>query len=330
MTFVSSFLHSAIERGLIEHDGEKAELLLTPQWPTSRHVVTLVVRGDESAPSLVAKIPRLDTDEDGLAHEAANLEALHAATPSPFDGAPRLVAFERFNGTAILVQTALAGRTITPPMLRKRSSERVIAAVLEWLGALPSTEPTSIPWDDVVDEPLDRYVTVVGEAGQQLVAKTKGLLEPLRSASIPLVFEHGDLSHPNLLLLRNGRLGVLDWELARPRGLPVHDLAFFLGSVALARARASSRAEQVGAFDAAFVRPDAWARRLFERYAAALAIPRLLLAPLVLACWARYTSRLLARVSGDIAGRQDVEEALSFYPYHAFWHRTVEMFDRLA
>jgi aminoglycoside phosphotransferase (APT) family kinase protein len=156
------------------------------------------------------------------------------------------------------------------------------------------------------------------------------MLEPLRLASIPPVFEHGDLSHPNLLLLRDGRLGVLDWELARPRGLPVHDLAFFLGSVALARARGSSRAEEVAAFEAAFLGRDAWARRVLERHAATLDIPRALLAPLVLACWARYACRLLARVSGDVAGTHDVAQTLSFYPYHDFWHRTVEMFDRLA
>ena len=53
-------------------------------------------------------------------------------------------------------------------------------------------------------------------------------MQPLRAASVPRVFEHGDLSHPNLIWLPTGRVGVVDWELAEEEGFPLHDLSFFL------------------------------------------------------------------------------------------------------
>ena len=53
-----------------------------------------------------------------------------------------------------------------------------------------------------------------------LVERTLDALRPLRDAGLPLVLEHGDTSHPNLLLRRFGDLAVVDWELANPDGLP--------------------------------------------------------------------------------------------------------------
>lgn len=332
MTTVAAYLRSAAERGLAERLGDEAELLLTPRWPTSRHVIALIVTPGSTTPSLVAKMPRLSGGGAGLEREAANLRALHNCSPTEFPAAPRLVAFEQFAGTPILVQTALAGRTITPAMLRRRNATSVVQAAVEWATALPRTQvmhPDT--WaQELIDKPLEQFGSVLADAGEALTRATRTLLEPLRRTPIPLVFEHGDLSHPNLILLGDGRLGVIDWELARPQGLPGHDLTFFLAYVASARKRPASREDEVAAFDDAFVGPRAWGRPILERYAAELGVERTLLAPLVLACWARYTVQLLARIAGERRGGAEAERALAEYPYHDYWRYAVERFDDLA
>ena len=69
----------------------------------------------------------------------------------------------------------------------------------------------------------------------ELVARTLEGLEPLRDAAVPTVAEHGDLTHPKLIRLRDGRIGVVDWELAEIEGLAGSDLCF--GPVLLPRLR---------------------------------------------------------------------------------------------
>src|SRR5690606_23163251 len=94
-----------------------------------------------------------------------------------------------------------------------------------------------------VEERLRRLSdeTPAASAGS-LVGATTAALATLRSSALPPVFEHGDLGHPNLVVLADGGIGVLDWETARRDGLPLHDLVFFLGYVALATARPGEEA----------------------------------------------------------------------------------------
>ena len=92
--------------------------------------------------------------------------------------------------------------------------------------------------------------------------------------ALPLIFEHGDVSHPNLLMTADEQLTVLDWERYERSGLPGHDLVFFLQYVAEARSSAVDRdPAQLAAFDAAFVGEAAWARPYLLRYAAELGVP---------------------------------------------------------
>jgi thiamine kinase-like enzyme len=49
-----------------------------------------------------------------------------------------------------------------------------------------------------------------------LVEQALELLAPLSGAEMPLVMEHGDLNPPNLIRLADGRLGMVDWEVAEP------------------------------------------------------------------------------------------------------------------
>ena len=130
----------------------------------------------------------------------------------------------------------MQGTPVSPAALA-RDLEGNVEAAVAWLERLARTSarPASADEDDrrfrrLVEEPLQAFgATAHADLGlRDLVPRTLEALEPLRGARLPLVLEHGDTSHPNLLRRPFGDLGVVDWELADHDGLPGHDLCFFL------------------------------------------------------------------------------------------------------
>jgi aminoglycoside phosphotransferase len=212
-------------------------VVLTPRFPRSRHVITLVFGKRGRRPVLVAKTPRLPHDAARLAYEAAMLHAADRATAQSATAAPVLLAFDGSSRWPLLLETALPGRPISPAAVR-RDPGGTIGRVAGALGSLAEATARMAPpgwYDSLIEEPLTALAAGGTAATAELAETTLAVLEPLRGARLPLVLEHGDVSHPNLLLLPDGRIGLLDWERAREGGLPVGDLLFFLGYAARAQ-----------------------------------------------------------------------------------------------
>jgi aminoglycoside phosphotransferase (APT) family kinase protein len=332
-----------LELGRFGLDGPLSSLFVTPRWPTSRHVVVLITARGTSRPVLVAKLPRLRAGGEGLACEASILEAIQAARPDGFRGIPRVVAHEHVESRPLLVETALRGRPVGSE-IRRRDRARYVAEILDLLETLPrSTITVADAFERLLEEPLRGFARSFGEASEEadLAARTLAVLEILRAVATPLVLEHGDLSHPNLISLEEGGIGVVDWELAELHGLPLHDLCFFLAFVAFATRRTRTTEARVAAFHDAFLAPGAWARPAVGEYARRLGLDATLLTPLFIACWARYTTRLLERVGGDDETAAEVEgprsaprlgaaARLHAYPYYAMWRHAIACIGSLA
>jgi aminoglycoside phosphotransferase (APT) family kinase protein len=292
-------------------------VLVTPRFRASRHVVVLVFPPGDTTPALVVKVPRLAGDDEGVRREAAALTALHA--DGTLETVPRVVAFDG----GMLVETALAGRPLVRADVR-RSREACVAALEAWLTELerarPGGEVSPSDYERLLEEPLRRFSLALPDEG--VVSRTLELTAPLRADAVPLVFEHGDLSEPNLIRLRDGRIGVLDWELAEPRGLPAHDLVFFLAYAAFAAAGATTAERQAAAYRDAVLRPGGWARLRLLAYAEGRGIDPELVGPLALACWARQTAALLERTGG---GRSSPElvEWLRRNRYYVLWRESL-------
>jgi hypothetical protein len=162
---------------------------------------------------------------------------------------------------------------------------------------------------------------------KRLLERTTELVTPLGEMSLPLVFEHGDLCHPNIFLLKDGGAGVVDWELAEPFGLPTYDLFFFLTYATFAWYRAHSAGNYLPAFRLAFFGHEAWARPYVETYAGQLRLPSDALTPLFVLCWARYVVSLLIRLNGaeHPPGRLGSETVawLRANRYYTLWQHTV-------
>jgi hypothetical protein len=326
------FLESNSERLGLGRPGERdplSYLLLTPRFRASRHVVFLALERGSPEPVLVAKLPRT-ADASALAREAASLRAVARAGASP-GSVPRAVAFETCAAGAILVETALAGRPLDAESVR-RDFAPWGRAVVDWLAGLGRAEPEPGWFERRVEAPLaalGRLASLTPDEARA-IERTRVLAERLRGAAPPAVFEHGDLSPPNLLRLRAGGIGVLDWELADPQGLPAGDLFFFLTWAAWAREGAGSDEARSAALERAFFARDAWARPFVADYARRLGLSRAALTPLFVLTWARTLARYVDRLAGSAGTFAPASsEWLRQNRYYHAWRRALAHADAL-
>lgn len=318
--------------------GELATVVLTPRFRASSHVVWLIFNQGAPTPVLVAKVPRMADRFVRLEQEAANLQMIQMLRPDGFASVPALVAFEPFHDRAILVETALTGQPMDPAFVR-RHPDRCCSVMADWLPRLQwSAAPAQSAerFARLVDAPY-RYFTErfpVSREEERLLDQTWGWLTHLRDIPLPSVFEHGDLSHPNLFLTKRGEPGIVDWETADPYGLPACDLFFFLTYVALSKHKSRSTGSAVAAFRSAFWGDQAWAQPYVAAYARRLQLPGQALPPLFILCWLRYMVSLLSRIEQDSAPdaplRSETATWLRANRFYALWKEAVINASELA
>lgn len=336
MNAATAFLDRHRGRPSLERFGTSSSLscvLATPRFRASAHVIFFIIPHGSTQPVLVLKAGRGSGDfAASLAREADNLRAVQRVRPGGFDSIPRLLAFEVHAGTPLLLETVVPGTVLKPRVVR-RHSRHTIEGLLRWLLDLQtaSARPTSEPRADLhrlLDSRLDRITAGVAPLiPHSLVARTRELTQPLASMDFPLVFEHGDLSSPNILRTSEGDFGIVDWELAEPRGLPGQDLFFLLAYLAFAKSGATRVEEHVAAFHRAFFGDSAWARPHVTRYADAIGLDQESIPPLFIACWARYAMGLSERMAHLPGGGGVTDEEarwLTRNRYFALWRHAVE------
>ena len=339
---VLTFLSANWQRLSLDRFGKASGLsavLATPRFRASSHVVSFVLTDQKPDPILVVKVPRLPGDGDRLNCEAQNLRMVQSARAGGFESIPRLIGFENHLNHRLLIETALAGRSMSCH-LRGRRAGSCLETAVNWLIELHRA--TAHHGDDVTgwyerlaQEPIERFLEAMppDDDTSRTVAQTLDLTFWLRRQKIPLVFEHGDLGPPNILLGQHGRIGVVDWELSKPRGLPLVDLFFLLALVGFARRRARRPLDYLAAFHDAFFASSAWARPYLTRYANQLQLAPEIVAPLFILTWGRYVAELTARLhdfrhaTGQLAGT--TLEWLRTNRYYALWRHTIEHANQL-
>jgi len=344
MNTVAAFLKTNWERLALDQFGSPSRLsciLATPRFRSSRHVIFLVLDEGVPDPVLVAKVPRLKGDHGCLDRERANLRAVQAVRPGGFRSIPRVVAYEDYVGSRILVESGLAGQPMNSKFVR-RQPLTCLEVVCTWLINLhletaKLSRETPDWFDRLVERPLRHfeYVFPLLPEEERLIENTRALARAVRLSEVPLVFEHGDLSSPNILVSHGGDAGVLDWELAEPRGLPAADLFFFLTYIAFARKDAKTQKGYLAAFDEAFFGKNAWVGPYVERYAERLQLSAEILRMLFVLCWSRYVTRLVVRLGGPGGGangplRHETADWLRQSRYFALWRHAVDHIDKVS
>ncbi len=343
MNLVLTFLAKNWQRLELQRFGEPSRLscvMMTPRFRASSHVICFVLAEGRAEPILVVKLPRLPGDNERLDREVSNLHAANRGRAKEDASIPRIVAYEDYHEHRLLIETAVPGRPMSPAVVR-RQPEVSIEAALAWLFDLqlatagPGLQSSRDWFERLVEQPLHQFKALLQQSAEEssLVDQALALMHPFRDHEVPLVMEHGDFSSPNILQDENGRVGVVDWELADPQGLPASDLFFFLTYVAFARQGARNNAEYLQAFRQAFFGPNAWTRSYVMRYCERLKLAHELAAPLFVLTWGRYVAGLIARLHDSNESNQKVDQKavkwLKANRYFLLWRYTLEQVNEL-
>lgn len=275
---------------------EPIDGLVTPRFSSSRAVIGIATRDQGHHLSRVAKVARSPQDDAMVGDEAAHLDALLART-GPFPGAPTRPSLEVRSSRLVLVEDAVDGRPLDRRAVR-RDPEEALRSGRRWVEGLPVGD-RSRPIEDgraaaLISGPLAAIAAGTGHRAlrrAELAGRARVLLAPLEVASLPVVFEHGDLCHPNVMRHEDGSLGVVDWEWARPDGLPLHDLTQFFAYVVESVERPSGPGALADVVGRA-LRTHGWAWPEVAAHTEHLGIDRRLVPLLVLASWTRRVAAL--------------------------------------
>lgn len=311
-------------------------LLLTPRFETSRNVVFLFFSNLSESPVLVGKMPRVPGDDADLIKENENLLSIHDATNNRMQSMPRSVAVEQCGGNTLFLQTGLSGTLMSPAYVRSRT-QWCIDAVTTWISNLHAatvTDCVSGLFEQEIQRPIEmfrRFFPLTAMQDRVMSVCEHALLA--HSQQIPHVFEHGDLSHPNIFVLQDGGIGVVDWELAKRYGVPALDLFFVLSYLSAAISDAHDTEQHVLAFQRAFMGPSAWAQRYIAGYTSVMQLRPDLLVPLFVLCWTRYVVNRTIRAaaaSGSKLPDKRVMDWVRSDRYYAYWRHAVDRIDELA
>jgi thiamine kinase-like enzyme len=136
---------------------------------------------------------------------------------------------ESQHGSFALGETAIEGVPLYTRLHRGNARAFAYQAT-DWLCnlILPSaSSPPALSWQDLIRPLIEEFETTFGSAlDSALLDKSRSILE--QASDVSFAYEHRDFSPWNVVVRPDGTLGVLDWEGARPVGLPVQDLAYFL------------------------------------------------------------------------------------------------------
>ena len=278
-------------------------LLRTPRFRASGHVLLFGFPQHSATPSLLAKIARVPGSAPSLGREAASLEALAALPGGGVEGVPRLVERRDVGGCAAILETIVRGIPVHPERLRAEPDAHVLPFV-DWTAELHRRTCTDAVasnwWEQAVDRPLRRIESLFGEGSEEaaMAARTREVTAGLREGGAVWVYEHGDLSGPNLLLDR-GRPAVVDWELGTPHGVLASDLFLLLGFAVFARDRAATGPAARAALRGAFYGGEPWASRWVQRYAERVGLEASRLPALYVLAWARNVASYVERLDAD-------------------------------
>ncbi len=308
--------------------GRLSCLMATPRFKTSSHVLFFVLAEGRSGPVLVAKVPRLAGDNSQLDREVRNLCQVQATRLGGYKSIPKVLVYEDYGGHRLLIETAVEGQPLKADFVRQNPDE-AIRPVMDWIidlhTASAKTNHLSPRWfNRVAEVPMAQIASTLNNSEETaLIEKMRSLVEPLSFAEFPLVFQHGDFSSPNILIDANNQIGVVDWELAEPEGLPALDMFFFLNFVAFARHDAKNNSEYLQAFQEAFFGEDAWARPYLMQYCEGIGLNPEMLRPIFLLCWGYFVANLIIRlkdgVNSTVALTDDTITWLRQNRYYLLW-----------
>jgi hypothetical protein len=266
----------------------------------SQKVMFRVGAAAPDSPDLVIKVTRDPQFSSRLINEYRGLTLLQGLEAAGHAPAP-LFAGEHC-GLAVVGETALDGSpfsaatNFTPTCVN-------LARVIEWalmLGREPARCSTAsgVEVVDALERLLSQYRQNCAPSATGRAAVERDIAAVAELGAVPTVLMHGDLGTWNVLITRDGDVGVLDWENTDPRGLPCWDLAYLIMSHAQRSQTARGRRFTASSAVAQFEPGSAWHVLLTGACARATSdagLPPSLAAPLVRLSWVHLAVKSATR-----------------------------------
>ena len=280
-------------------------VVVTRTWRGEGSSFTVfLVDDDSTGPRLVARVGSGPPAAREAMGEARALATFASSAQEAGATVPRELASADLHGVPVLVETGVPGRVAAATLAERPGEVRaVLDRILAWLvrwNRTTATAATLTPplLEREVISPA-RLVARALPSGDGYVEHLERLCGELAGAPVTLAAAHDDLTMTNVLLARNGSIGVVDWETARADALPLVDFFYTVVDAYTAAGRYADRARafadcfSVGGRHAEAVRAR---RSSFER---ALGVTPGLGAVVFHACWLHHAANEVARGEAD-------------------------------
>lgn len=305
-------------------------LVLTGGRSHLNKIVVLVFADAEQEPRLAVKLARSPDSVDGLRREAAALQAVANTSTHDILDVPRFVFGQELVGTFAIGETIIGGHPIQLELTAGTYREvagRVTDALRTLVppaAALPLTDWWSRLVAPVLAEFRARFSSIVDSRRIDDVEAHLRRLPPL-----PLVPEQRDCSPWNVFVSDGGRLALLDWESAEPRGLPTLDLFYFLAHAAFLADGTLRSGQETRTYRALFDERTTYGRvysEMVQRYSDGLDLDASALDALRAFMWMVHAigefDRALASIADDVADRR--RTAARGLLFLALWQQDVK------
>ena len=243
-------------------------------------VVHAFAQGEVGAVAKVAASQSDGDEERGLTEGAESAGRCGIASP-------KLLAARWLGDRHVVVETPIRGRIAA--LDARARHEQTVTGLAEWL--LRWNRETRVETPDGGAWLRAEGLALVSEGGADAAGVRARLLElaaRLDGRTMPLCASHGDLTLWNVLVDVDGALGVVDWETARARDLPLGDFFYLAADAWLAAGKAADRAAAVRACFFAGGDGVRWAAAIGERWRDALALPPAAAEAAFLVTWLRH------------------------------------------
>jgi Phosphotransferase enzyme family len=294
--------------------GAPRSVVVSVAWRGVGASVVLHPLAEGADPPIVAKLAlgseaEPAAEQSRLARLGPTAVRAGAVVPAPLRAA-------HLDGAPILIESRVDGR-ILAPLLGRRPAQlwRRLSQLCDWLDAWQRLSATTTPG---TSDQLEREVLAPARAlaphldrGEEYVAALEARCATAADAPAPLVASHNDLTMWNVLLDRQGRLGIVDWEVAEDATLPLKD---FFYAVVDAVAATDRYADRPGAARASFDPEGEHAGRVAELQASMARSIRA--SPEIVelafhACWLGHAANELGKVgSSDPAPFREIVQWL--------------------
>jgi len=300
-----AYLVSLAGRAGIDLSGYRFGVSMRGQG-NSNKVIFYLFDQKSRMPKFVIKVTRGPQFNSRLENEYRMLSLLKERQCIDAQTYPEPLFFDYHNNLAVLGMRAIEGE---PFRLRTKATSACPIA-LDAIARIAQLGTSSA--DNSVASPKDVSATLFELFGQfnqiyklsddhrTFLAKQIEKIAGSRHA-FPLVVQHGDPGTWNMLVSKQGKIILIDWESGEPQGMPLWDLFYFLRAYASWVSRKQGRRDNLTSFAKQFLKPP-WLvllQNVTQSYSHQISLAEELIEPLFYTCWMHRALKEAARLTID-------------------------------